>query len=117
MTFPRVLPVPRTSISLGTGVECFLAHAGSASMASGLSEGSFPSKVIVPVTDEPAAAAPGQVDNPTNPAIRHNPLAILRMLVRFVIFSFASVVIINLTLRMCRLYNGRRHPGKPLRAS
>ena len=37
-----VLPLPRTSISFGTGAECFLAQAGSASMASGLRAGSFP---------------------------------------------------------------------------
>ena len=67
-----VLPLPRTSISLGTGAECFLAHAGSASMASGLRAGAFPSKVTVPVTDEAATATPGQTDTATSPAASHN---------------------------------------------
>src|SRR5258705_134686 len=39
MTFPIVLPPPRTSFSLGAGVGGSLAHAGSPSMASGLSLG------------------------------------------------------------------------------
>ena len=50
MMFPMVLPVPRTSTSFGAGFPpCFLWHTGSASMASGLRAGAFPSKVTVPV--------------------------------------------------------------------
>ena len=72
MMFPMVLPLPRTSISAGTGFECFLAHAGSASMASGLRAGGFPSKVTVPVMDEAATATPGQPATATSPAASHN---------------------------------------------
>ena len=85
MTFPMVLPVPRTSISFGTGVGCFLAHTGSASMASGLRTGGFPSKVTVPVMDEAAKATPGQTDNATSPAASRNLFPVPRMLGSLVI--------------------------------
>ena len=57
MMFPMVLPLPSTSASLGTGAVCFLAHAGSASMVSGLRAGAFPSKVTVPVMVDAAIDA------------------------------------------------------------
>src|SRR5512141_3263306 len=62
MMFPIVLPLPRTSISFGTGPECFFAHAGSAFMASGARLGIFPAKVTVPLMVEAADATPGQTD-------------------------------------------------------
>src|SRR4029450_3899625 len=71
MMFPMVLPLPRTSISFGTGAVCFLAHAGSASMASGLSVGTFPSKVTVPVMVEAATATPGHAKPHTTPTATH----------------------------------------------
>src|SRR3990170_7070796 len=83
--FAMVLPVPRTSISLGGGAECFLAHAGSASMASGLRLGAFPVKVTVPVTDEAAKARPGQTDIATSPAASHTLFPVARMLGSLVI--------------------------------
>ena len=85
MMFPMVLPLPRTSISFGTGAECFLAHTGSASMASGLRVGAFPSKVTVPVMVEAARATPGQNDTATSPAASHNLFPVPRMLGSFVI--------------------------------
>ncbi len=85
MMFPMVLPLPRTSISFGTGSECFLAHAGSASMASGLRAGGFPSKVTVPVMDDAAMATPGQTDIATSPAASHNLFPVTRMLGSLVI--------------------------------
>src|SRR2546425_5469944 len=89
MMFPMLLPVPRTNISLGTGAECFLAHAGSASMASGLSAGAVPEKVMVPVTDAPATTArtptPGPTDTATSPAAKHHLFAVQPMLSSLVI--------------------------------
>jgi hypothetical protein len=82
--FPIVLPLPRASISLGTGPECFFAHTGSASIASGLSVGTFPSKVTVPVTDDAARATPGHTTAAASPAARHNLFAVLRILVSLV---------------------------------
>src|SRR5260221_14699189 len=79
MTFAMVLPLRRTSISFSAGVGCFLAHTGSASMASGLSLGAFPSKVTVPVMDEAANATPGESNTATNPA-SHTLFPVLRML-------------------------------------
>src|SRR6187397_755779 len=78
--FPMVLPLPRTSISLAAGVACFLAHAGSAAMSSGLRVGGVPVKVMVPVTDEAAKATPGQTDNATSPVARRNLFPVPRML-------------------------------------
>src|SRR3982751_6807057 len=75
-----VFPLPSTSISLGTGPECFLAHSGAASMASGLSAGAFPSKVMVPETDEAAKATPGESDTTTSAAANENLLPVQRML-------------------------------------
>src|SRR5688572_27806186 len=74
MMLPMVLPFPRASISFGTGPECFFAHAGSASMASGLRAGVLPSNVMVPVMDEAATAtpAPGQTDIATSKKAGHN---------------------------------------------
>ena len=80
MMLAMVLPLPRISISLATGVECFLAHAGSASMASGLRAGAFPSKVTTPVIDEAAPATPGQIDTATNDAATHDLFPSQRML-------------------------------------
>ncbi len=85
MMFPMVLPPPSSSISFGTGPECFLAHAGSASMESGLSAGGFPAKVTVPLTDDAAVATPGQTDITTNPAASHNLFPVTRMLDSLVI--------------------------------
>jgi hypothetical protein len=96
MTFPMVLPLPRASISFGTGPECFLAHAGSASMASGLSVGAFPLKVTVPVMDEATTAPPGQTDIATSPAASpaasHNLFPVQRMLNSLVIAHLAADV-------------------------
>src|SRR6266545_1212862 len=90
MMFPMVLPLPRTSTSFGTGPECFLAHAGSASMASGLSVGAFPSNVTVPVMVEAATATPGHIDNATSPATRHNLFPLQRMLGSLIILVIAN---------------------------
>jgi hypothetical protein len=55
-----VFPLPSTSISFSTGVECFLAQTGSASIGIGLSLGAVPANVTVPVIDAPAPyATPG----------------------------------------------------------
>ena len=81
-----VLPVPRTSVSLGTGVVCFLAHAGSAAMASGLSVGAFPAKVMVPVMDEAAKATFGHTDIAKRLAASHNLFPVQRMFGSLVIF-------------------------------
>src|SRR5260370_28127370 len=88
-----VLPLPRTSISLSAGVGCFLAHAGSASMASGLRVGAFPSKVTVPVMDEAATATPGQTDIATIPAASHNLFPDTRILDSVAIPNLVIVVI------------------------
>src|SRR6266550_4495361 len=90
--FPMVLPVPRTSISFGTGCPaCFLRQTGSASMAIGLSTGAFPSNVMVPVTVEAARATPGQ-NMTTSRAASHNLIHVPRML--------DSVVIANLRTKL-----------------
>src|SRR3954464_746737 len=80
---PIEFPLPRTSISFGTGAVCFLAHAGSAAMASGLSVGAFPSKVTVPVTVEAAKATPGQINTATTD--NHSFFPVQRMLGSFVV--------------------------------
>ena len=80
MMFPTVLPLPSTRTSFATGPECFLAHAGSASIATGLRVGGFPAKVIVPVMDEAARAIPGQTDTATSIDASRNPFAVPRML-------------------------------------
>ena len=94
MMFPMVLPLPRTSISFGTGAECFLAHTGSASMASGLRAGAFPSKVTVPVMVEAAKATPGQTDTATSPAASHNLFPVPRMLGSLVIANLVVPIVI-----------------------
>src|SRR4051794_2287330 len=99
--FPMVLPLPRTSISFGTGAECFLAHTGSASIVSGLRVGAFPSNVTVPVTDDAASATPGHSAIATNPAARHK-LGVLRILVSFVT-----------GIRSGRTLHRTRHAGNP----
>src|SRR5690349_7795228 len=76
---PMVLPLPRTSISFGTGPECFLAQTGSASIASGRRAGGFPSKVTVPVTVDAANAIPGQTEIATNTAAARNSFALPRI--------------------------------------
>src|SRR5690349_16302750 len=89
-----VLPPPRTSISFGTGPECFFAHAGSASIARGLSAGGLPLNVTVPEIDEAPSATPGQSDTTTNPAAAHNPFPVTRILDSLVITtSFSDVVL------------------------
>ncbi len=90
-----VLPLPRTSISFGTGAECFLAHAGSASMASGLRVGAFPSKVTVPVMDEAARATPGQTDTATSTAASRILFPVPRMLGSLVIATLASDITVD----------------------
>src|SRR5437762_11590161 len=80
MMLPMLLPLPRTRRSLATGPECFLAHAGSASMASGFSVGAFPSKVTVPVMVDAATATPGEIRNAANPAANKNLFPVQRML-------------------------------------
>src|SRR4051812_3981694 len=79
MTFPIVLPLPRTRASLGTGAECFFAQAGSPSMASGRSVGAFPSNVTVPVMFEAPSAMPGQNAAVTNPAASHSLFPVTRI--------------------------------------
>src|SRR5512134_3432946 len=102
--FPMVLPPPRTSISLGTGLACFLAHAGSASIVSGLRLGALPSKVTVPVTVEAATATPGQPDTATSTAASHNLFPVPRML--------GSLVITTSSQSACLppMVDGRVHP-------
>ena len=95
MMFPMVLPLPRTSISFATGPECFLAHAGSASIASGLSVGAFPSKVTVPLMDEAAPATPGHTDTATTTAASHTLIPVPRMLDSLVIAILISVVTVD----------------------
>src|SRR3954468_19532810 len=94
MMLPMVLPLPRTSASLGAGVGCFLAQAGSASIVSGGSAGGFPSKVTVPVTVEAAKATPGEIENATTAAAT-NPKVfpiqrILGSLIKLVIAKLRS---------------------------
>src|SRR5215213_8383689 len=73
MTLPMVWPLPSTSASPGAGLACFLAQAGSASIARGLSAGGFPSKVIVPVMDAAPKAAAGHNATANNATARHDP--------------------------------------------
>src|SRR5262245_15753772 len=94
MMLPMVLPGPRSSASPGTGAVCFFAHAGSASMASGLSVGALPSKVMVPVMVDAAKATPGYIDDATSPATRHNLFPVQRMLRSFALV-FVSAVMAN----------------------
>src|SRR5258708_1461665 len=100
MTFPMVLPLPRTSISFAAGVGCFLAHTGSASMVSGLSVGAFPSKVTVPVIDEAAKATPGHTTIATSPAARHTLFPVTRMLGSLVDANLVSVVTVDAAFRI-----------------
>jgi hypothetical protein len=108
MMFPIVLPLPRTSISAGTGFVCFFAHAGSASIASGLRVGTFPSKVTVPFTVDAARATAGHITPPASAAATHNIFAVLRILVSFVIASTVN--------RRCRLPITDRTVGTEIRA-
>ena len=71
---------------------CFLAHTGSASIASGLSAGAFPSKMMVPVMDEAAMPTPGQTDTATSTAASRKLFAVPRMLGSLVIGHPVSVV-------------------------
>src|SRR4051794_4518172 len=95
MMFPTVLPVPRTSSSLGTGAVCFLAQAGSASIASGLRVGAFPSKVTVPVIDDAAKATPGQSDTATSPAASNNLVPVTRMLGSLVLATLVCAATVD----------------------
>src|SRR5687768_17423695 len=101
-----VLPLPRASLSSGTGAECFFAHAGSADIASGPSLGGVPVKVMVPLTDEAAKATLGQTDNATSPAASHNLFRVPRML--------GSLVTI---LELARHYTGHAVRATPWRNS
>src|SRR3954464_1016964 len=80
MMLPIVLPLPRASASFATGPECFLAHAGSASIASGLRAGAFPSKVTDPLTVDAANATPGEIDNATSAATNPKVFPVQRIL-------------------------------------
>ncbi len=95
MMFPMVLPLPRASISLATGAECFLAHAGSASMESGRRVGAFPVNVTVPETDEAAKATSGQADTAASTAANHNLFPVPRMLGSLVIAKARVVVTVD----------------------
>ena len=117
MMFPKLLPLPRTSLSSGTGDECFFAHAGSAPMASGLSAGAFPSKVMVPLTVEAATAMPGQSDTATSPATTHNLFPVARMLGSLVIAKLVSGVTVDAPAvlpGLGRLYTAARRPCNTL---
>src|SRR5437899_5746546 len=85
MMFAMVWPLPRTSISAGTGPECFLAHTGSASMVIGLRVGAVPENVTIPVMDEPTTAPPGPTDTAINAAASHKLFPVQRMLNSLVI--------------------------------
>ena len=110
MMFPTVLPLPSTSISFAAGVECFLAQTGSASMASGLSVGAFPSKVTVPVMVEAATATPGQNDTTINPAASHNLFPVARIIGSSVIaknsFPSSPSTLLSPKSAVGRLYTG-----------
>src|SRR6476659_4175287 len=108
MTLPMLLALPRTSISFGTGAVCFLAHAGSASMASGLRVGAFPVKVTVPVMDEAAKATPGQTDTATITPASHKLFPVLRML--------GSLITRGASPRRTPLTLARGGPNAPLRS-
>jgi hypothetical protein len=83
-TLPIVLPLPSTNISLCTGVACFLAHTGSASIGIERSLGAVPAKVTVPVIDAPAAnATPGHAVATIRVAARENRVTVLRIVVSF----------------------------------
>src|SRR5688500_19352273 len=82
MTLAMALPLPRTSASFGAVFDgCILAHAGSASRASGLRAGGLPSKTTVPVMVDCANAAPGHnTAAAASPAATHHSPAALPML-------------------------------------
>src|SRR5262249_12505522 len=79
MMFAILLPAPSTSASLCTAVVCFLAHAGSASIAIVGSLGAVPVKVTVPVIADAANATPGHAAVSITPAARDNRVAVLRI--------------------------------------
>src|SRR5262245_26264184 len=83
MMFAIVLPGPSTSASLATGVVCFLAHAGSASIAIFGRLGGVPVNVTVPVMVDAANATPGHAAVSIRPAVRDNRVAVLRIVVSF----------------------------------
>jgi hypothetical protein len=111
MMFPMVLPLPRTSISLGAGDVCFLAHAGSASIASGLRAGAFPSKVTVPVTVEAATATPGHNDTATSPAASHTLFPVTRMLDSLIITNLGYQNLFSIDVRRRASTLLSTHPG------
>jgi hypothetical protein len=116
MTFAMVLPLPSTSISAGTGFVCFLAHAGSASMASGLRAGGFPVKVMVPLIVDAAPAMPGQPITATSTATSHNLLPVTRMLVSLVMKNLESAAAVDVCFqypRMGRTLYRARHRRNP----
>src|SRR5689334_18534364 len=100
MMFATVLPLPSTSLSSGTGAVCFLAHAGSASMANGLRVGAFPSKVTTPVMVDAASAT-----------ARHTEFTLLPVLVSCAICPPASrdkVAPLKAVTVRCRRAESRR---------
>src|SRR5438067_12035142 len=90
ITFAIVLPLPRTSVSAGTGPECFLAQTGSASIAIGLRVGGFPSKVMVPVIVEAARATPGHAIIAISHAASRHLFPVQRIIRSLVIANLAS---------------------------
>jgi hypothetical protein len=94
-----------------------LAHAGSASIASGFIPGGFPSKVTVPVTVEAAKAAPGEIDNASSPAMKPTVFPVQRILgslIKLVIAKRVSAAVDSPKFfRTGRLYYLTRHPRNP----
>src|SRR5687767_11554570 len=112
MTLAMALAGPRTSLSLGTGPECFLAHAGSASIVSGLRAGAVPAKVTVPVTDEATAstAAPGLTDiaiSPTASPAANNKLFPVQRMLSSLEFRFQPKLYTRSALRRRLGYGGQ----------
>src|SRR5262245_8485600 len=111
MMFPIVLPLPRTSIGFGTGAVCFLAHTGSASMASGLRLGAVPANVTVPVMVDAAKATPGHTTAAASPAATKNLFAVLRILVSLIMATRrVDAAAVAHDWNLARLYTGLRHP-------
>ena len=110
-----VLPLPRASISAARAPPCSLAHTGSASMASGLSAGGFPSKTTVPVTVDAATATPGQPNTATSPAANHNMFRVPRMLSSLVFENLISAPpSTRPSLEWAELYTGSAHGATTL---
>jgi len=87
-------------------------------MVSGLSVGTFPSKVTVPLMVDAASASPGHATAAAaSPAARHHLFAAFPTLGVLVIANLASLVIVDgaviPAMWMEGLYIRPRHPGKP----